>query len=133
VQCNKLPVYLIPARKCNEAVAIWHWDLWQCVCVDLIVGNHRGGGTIFFWGNEMKSFILLVTWIVSGQPPNSYQAAFTSAAACSAARDAVLAGQRLKAEADQVQINAAQALGQDPAIFLAGNRPPAVTAVCVAQ
>jgi hypothetical protein len=82
----------------------------------------------------MKSFILLVTWIVSGQPPNSYQAAFTSAEACSAARDAVLAdGRRLKAEADQVQINAARAVGQDPAFFLAGNPSPAVTAVCVAQ
>jgi hypothetical protein len=52
-------------------------------------------------GSQMKGFILLVTWIVSGQPPSSHQATFTSAEACNAARDAVLAdGRRLKAEAD---------------------------------
>jgi hypothetical protein len=82
----------------------------------------------------MKTFILMVTWIVSGQPPSSYQATFGSAEACNAARDAVLVdGRRLKAEFDQVQINAARAAGEDPAIFLAGNRSPNVTAVCAAQ
>jgi hypothetical protein len=74
-------------------------------------------------------FVLLVTWLVSGQPPNSYQIVFSSAEACEAARRGVLADGRR----EQVQINAAKALGQDPAIFLAGNRPPAVTAVCAAQ
>jgi hypothetical protein len=77
-------------------------------------------------------FVLLVTWLVSGQPPNSYQVSFSSAEACEAARQGVLAdGRRVKAEHDQVQI--AKALGQDPAIFLAGNRSPNVTAVCAAQ
>jgi UbiD family decarboxylase len=37
-------------------------------------------------------------------------------------RDAVIAdGRRVKAEADEVQINAARAIGEDPAVFLAGN------------
>ena len=35
--------------------------------------------------------ILLVTWIVSGAQPNSYQVAYTSAQACEAARYSVLA------------------------------------------
>lgn len=84
-------------------------------------------------GGEMK-FVLLVTWLVSGQPPNSYQVIFSSAEACEAARQGVLAdGRRVKAEHDQVQINAAKALGTDPAIFLAGNLSPNVTAVCAAQ
>jgi hypothetical protein len=78
----------------------------------------EGRPSFFPEGNDMKSFILLVTWFVSGQAPSSYQTAFTSAEACNAARDAVIAdGRRIKAEADQVQINAARALG----------------AVCVAQ
>jgi len=47
----------------------------------------------------MKTFVLLVTWIVSGQPPSSYQTTFNSAEACELARNAVLAdGQRLRAE-----------------------------------
>src|SRR5215475_10699793 len=33
-KCNKLRVYLFPARKCHEAFPIWHWDLRQCMCVD---------------------------------------------------------------------------------------------------
>jgi hypothetical protein len=82
----------------------------------------------------MKSFMLLVTSLVSGQPPSSYQVSFNSAEACNAARDTVLAdGRRVRAEFDEVQINAARAAGEDPAIFLAGNRSPNVTAVCVAQ
>jgi hypothetical protein len=34
--------------------------------------------------------VLLVTWIVSGQPPSSYQVEFDSWEKCEAARDAVL-------------------------------------------
>jgi hypothetical protein len=34
--------------------------------------------------------ILLVTWIISGQPPSSYQTQFTTMEACEAARAAVL-------------------------------------------
>src|SRR5258708_14939563 len=34
--------------------------------------------------------ILLVTWLIVGQPPNSYQVVFNSMEACTAARNAVL-------------------------------------------
>jgi hypothetical protein len=85
-------------------------------------------------GTAMKNVVLLVTWLVSGQPPSSYQVVFNSAEACNAARDYVLGdGRRIKAEHDQIQINAARATGNDPAIFLAGNRSPNVTAVCAVQ
>jgi hypothetical protein len=40
---------------------------------------------------SMKTFVLLVTWIVSNQPPSSYQTTFNSAEACEAARNAILA------------------------------------------
>jgi hypothetical protein len=82
----------------------------------------------------MKTFVLLVTWIVSDQPPSSYQTNFFSAEACAVARDAVLAdGRRLQQEHDQRQINAAKAIGKPPELFLSQFRPPAVSAVCVAQ
>jgi len=80
----------------------------------------------------MKTFVLLVTWIVSGQPPSSYQATFNSAEACEAARNAVLAeGQRLKNEYYQ---NALTGMGGDQrkaARISMG--APTVTAVCAAQ
>jgi hypothetical protein len=45
----------------------------------------------------MKTFVLLVTWIVSGQPPSSYQTTFNSAEVCETVRDAVLTdGQRTR-------------------------------------
>ena len=83
----------------------------------------------------MKSFVLLVTWIVSGQPPSSYQTTFTSAEACEAARNAVLAdGQRIKTDYNQRIINGAKSIGQQPDVMLMMNHPaPAVTAVCAAQ
>lgn len=34
--------------------------------------------------------ILLVTWIIFGQPPTSYQVQFSDQAACDAARDKIL-------------------------------------------
>jgi hypothetical protein len=74
----------------------------------------------------MKTFVLLVTWIVSGQPPSSYQTIFNSAETCEAARNAVLAdGQRLKAEymaAAPQQLAAMWSLAA-----------PKVSAVCAAQ
>jgi hypothetical protein len=82
----------------------------------------------------MKPYILLVTWLIPGQPPNNYHVMFYSEEACAAARDAVLAdGRRVKSEHDQVQIDAAKASGVDPALFLASTRSPDVTAVCAAQ
>ena len=41
-------------------------------------------------GITMKSFMLLVTWFVYGQPPNSYQIAFSSIEVCEAARTVLL-------------------------------------------
>jgi hypothetical protein len=82
----------------------------------------------------MKPYILMVTWLVSGQPPYSYQVAFISEEACVAAREAVLLdGRRVKAEHDQVQIDAAKASEVDPALFLASKQSPDVSAVCAAQ
>jgi hypothetical protein len=82
----------------------------------------------------MKPYILIVTWLISGQPPNSYHVTFFSEEACVAARDAVLAdGRRVKGQYDQVQIDAAKATGVDPALFLASKQSPDVTAVCAAQ
>jgi hypothetical protein len=84
--------------------------------------------------SHMKPFILMVTWLIPGQPPNSYHVTFFSEEACVAARDAVLAdGRRVKTEHDQVQIDAAKATGVDPALFLASKQSPDVTAVCAAQ
>jgi hypothetical protein len=83
--------------------------------------------------SKMKTYLLLVTWIVSGQPPNSYQASFNSAEACEAARLAVLMeAQRLKTEFDQRIISNApnQTMAQ---LGLMGSHPPSATAVCAAQ
>jgi hypothetical protein len=82
----------------------------------------------------MKPYILMLTWLISGQPPHSYQVTFFSEEACVAARDAVLAdGRRVKAEHDQVQIDAAKASEVDPALFLASKEAAEVSAVCAAQ
>jgi hypothetical protein len=82
----------------------------------------------------MKPYILMVTWLVSGQPPYSYQVAFLSEEACVAAREAVLLdGRRVKAEHDRVQIDAAKASEVDPALFLASKEAAEVSAVCAAQ
>lgn len=79
----------------------------------------------------MKTFVLLVTWIVSGQPPSSYQTTFNSAEACEAARNAVLAdGQRLKAEYEQKALIAA---GDQEGAAALSLLAPRVTAVCAAQ
>jgi hypothetical protein len=53
--------------------------------------------------------LLLVTWVVSGQPPNSYQTPFGTMDACQAARAAVIAdASRLNTEWEQ---NAARVFG----------------------
>jgi hypothetical protein len=36
---------------------------------------------------SMKTFVLLVTWMVSGRPPSSYRTIFNSGEACEAARN----------------------------------------------
>ena len=71
----------------------------------------------------MKTWLLVVTWIVSDQPPSIYQVRFNSAEACEVARNAVLAeGRRIKAESvDHSR------LWDSPL------DAPKVTAVCAAQ
>jgi hypothetical protein len=39
---------------------------------------------------ETMKIVLLVTWLVSGQPPSSYQVTFDSWEKCNAAKEAVL-------------------------------------------
>jgi hypothetical protein len=81
----------------------------------------------------MKPYILMVAWLIPGQPPHSYQVTFFAEKACLAARDAVLAdGRRVKADQDQVQMDAAKATGVEPALFLASKQSPDVSAVCAA-
>jgi hypothetical protein len=81
----------------------------------------------------MKPYILMVAWLVPGQPPYSYQVTFFSEEACVAARNAVLAdGRRIKAEHDKVQIDAANATGVESALFLASKQSADVSAVCAA-
>ena len=82
----------------------------------------------------VKNIILLVTWLVAGQPPNSYQTTFNSMEACEAARSAVLAeGRRIKAEFEQRVINGAKSMGEPPAEVLMAMPAPSVTAVCAPQ
>jgi hypothetical protein len=38
----------------------------------------------------MKATLLLVTWLVAGQAPDSYQAQFSSSEACESARAAII-------------------------------------------
>ena len=73
-------------------------------------------------------FILLVTWIIVGQPASSYQIVFTTEAACVRARDAVTADAAKIARDD----------AQRAAALFPGHRvipatPPTVSAVCVAK
>jgi hypothetical protein len=81
----------------------------------------------------MTPYILMVTWLILGQPPQSYQVKFLSEEACVAARDAVLAdGRRVRAEYDRIQIDAAKASEVDPSLFMASKQSPDVSAVCAA-
>ncbi len=74
--------------------------------------------------------VLLVTWLVHGQPPNSYQTTFTSKATCEAAKDKVLAA---GIEFQMKSIETARKLGIEPTTFMLAHPPPMVTAVCAIQ
>lgn len=63
--------------------------------------------------------ILLVTWIVSGQPPGSYQVEFDGWDKCTAARDAIL----------QDRERIVDRMGLMPI----GKPFPAVSAICTAE
>jgi hypothetical protein len=81
----------------------------------------NGAGPAFcagFWTETMK-IVLLVTWIVSGQPPSSYQVEFGSWEKCDAARDAVLR------DRDQM-VKSIGAMMMGP-----GTHYPVVSVVCV--
>jgi hypothetical protein len=82
----------------------------------------------------MTSFILLVTWIVAGQPANSYQAVFSSEQACKMARVGVLVeGQRIREEFEKRAVAGATGSGVPPATYLMASPPPSVAATCAKQ
>jgi hypothetical protein len=79
----------------------------------------------------MKEIILLVTWFYYGQPPSSYQQAFTSTETCEAAKGAVLSdAQRLAREATE---RAYQPSPNGVTPIFANPVVPTVSAVCVAR
>jgi len=72
-------------------------------------------------------YLLLVTWLTFEHPPASYQAQFTSEAACEAARAKLVAeGERLRLE----QLRNEDSLGSR---LLQRGVPPKVIAICAAQ
>jgi hypothetical protein len=82
----------------------------------------------------VKAFVLLVTWFVQGQPPSSYQTAFSSSEACEAARAAVFAdGNRLRQTIYDDAINKVRGAGLPDNMAAAAAALPSLTAVCVAQ
>lgn len=74
--------------------------------------------------------LLLVTWIVYGQPPNSYQAVFDSMEACQKARTAILQdASRMKETNDKHTAEVLKTpgiVGYNPGI------PPQVSVTCAA-
>ena len=77
----------------------------------------------------MGTTILLVTWIVFGQRPESYQVPFSTTANCLAARDAIYAeGNRV---ADEFNRQPPSPPGLN--LTQVGGHPPMVTAVCAIQ
>jgi len=82
----------------------------------------------------LKTFLLLVTWFVHGQQPSSYQASFTSAETCEAAKAEVLKdAERLKRETIEKSIAQARIVGIPDDMAIAGARVPSVVASCVKQ
>lgn len=70
-------------------------------------------------------WVLLVTWIVPGQPPSSSQTSFTSEQSCTVARDQVLAS------ALTMRQQKLQEAGNNPALQMAATVSfPHVSAVC---
>jgi hypothetical protein len=74
--------------------------------------------------------ILLVTWLIPGQPPSNYQTPFSSMETCQVARSAVLAeAVRLNAEQDKY----AARIRSQGGVVVYDPPPKQVTAVCVTQ
>ena len=75
-------------------------------------------------------YVLLVTWFVQGQPPNSYQLMFKTTEACAEARVAVVAeGQRFEHERRAI-FDAAAKSGR---VLTSVPAAPKVSAVCTKQ
>jgi hypothetical protein len=82
----------------------------------------------------VKTFVLLVTWFIQGQPPSHSQTPFTSSEACEAAKAAVFAdANRLRQSIYDDAVRNGRALGLPDNISGAGAVLPNLTAVCVAQ
>lgn len=83
-----------------------------------------------------KSFLLMVTWLVHDQPPNTTRLTFTSFPACETARAQIIKdAERMRQEMlDQVG-RAANGSGFPPdlARLNAMQKSPSVSAVCLAQ
>jgi hypothetical protein len=80
----------------------------------------------------MKAF-LMVTWIIAGQPPSSYQTPFATMEACQAARIAVIQdADRLNAESDKKSENVANAVSEMSRRLILTGTPPDV-AISTAQ
>ena len=82
--------------------------------------------------------VLLVTWLIAGQPPHSYQTTFSTPAACKAARAQVLADARRIEANDQARFAKeeaeAAARSQGRLTMLSRNyTPPQVSAVCASK
>jgi hypothetical protein len=74
--------------------------------------------------------ILLVTWIVLGQPPSSYQVEFDSPEKCGDARKALIAEQRRLGEERKAQT--VQRVPGYGTVLSNPGPPPQLTAICVA-
>jgi hypothetical protein len=78
-------------------------------------------------GGGMTQFVLLVTWFVFGQPPNSYQVTFSSQDACESARVA-LYQESMRLEDELAARN--EAIRKSGSIIIMPGTPPRVSAVC---
>ncbi len=76
------------------------------------------------------TILLLVTWLVSGQPPSSYQTQFTSMEACQTARAKLLAENDRLREQETQRTAAMQAWTQTHGGLYVPGVPPSVSAIC---
>ncbi len=83
----------------------------------------------------MKTFLLLVTWLVHNQPPSNYQVPFTSMEVCEAARLQVIKdAERMRQEMLERLTQQGQQFSLPPELpGVTMQTAPTVSAVCVAQ
>jgi hypothetical protein len=77
----------------------------------------------------VQTFVLLVTWIVFNQPPNSYQVSFGSQSACLEARAMILAERQILKR--ETELRDAQTAKRPGVAYVDPSVPPSVTAICV--